>query len=174
MMKEWTDQLPERAAADVWHRQTEAVRARRLGVIEGDLSAAVTAGAQMNGFYEAMRNFLALRDRLFPDLPGDPAWKILVTLALTPDGSAKANVSGICYGADVPMTTALRYIAVMEEQGIIERVPHPNDGRQVMLRLTVEGKRRMQVIADKWVMRLSWMLAPIAALMAAAIGGSVV
>lgn len=174
MINEWTDRLPESVSAEIWQRQNEDRRARRIAALEGELKQSLGSGPDVlvTGIYETMRSFLALRDRMFPDLPSDPAWKLLVTLAATPEGSPKANISGICYGADVPMTTALRYIAAMEHQGIIERISHPDDRRQIMLRLSPEGKRRMESIAQKWMSRIAWLILPLVGLLTSV--GSVV
>ncbi len=166
MMREWTDKLPARQAAEVWDRQSALDLDQQVTRIEGELGRALAADAPGPvGFYDAMRHFLTLRERLFPALPADPAWKLLVTLAHTPGGSDKATVTGISYGAGVPLSTALRYLAIMEVDGIIERVPSRTDGRQVMIRLTPEGRRRLDAIADKWMTRLFVALAvPVAML----------
>lgn len=155
MMNEWSDRLPGHQAADLWERRVEEEVRRRVGAIEGEVRAALTGDrVPAKSFYDAMQRFLTLRETLFPELPADPAWKILVTLAQAPDGSPKTSITGIAHGADVPMATTIRYIAAMELQGVIERVPHPHDRRQVMIRLTREGQRRLDTIADRWAMRL--------------------
>jgi hypothetical protein len=157
MMSEWSDRLPSGKAAELWNRAVEEEVSRRTAQVERELRRTIErapAAPAPAGFYEAMGSFLKLRDKLFPDFPADPAWKILVTLAQTPPDSPKASVTGVAHGADVPMATAIRYIAAMETQGIVERVPHPGDKRQVMIRLTTEGQRRLDTIADKWALRL--------------------
>ena len=160
MLNEWTDRMPRREAAEVWQRRLDEEVARRVAQVEHDLRRAmVREGGVPAGFYEAMQHFLTLRDKLFPGLPADPAWKILVTLAQTPEGSAKTSVTGIAHGAGVPMTTALRYIGAMEVEGVIERVPHPADRRQILIRLTAEGRRKLDALAEKWAMRALMVLA---------------
>lgn len=156
MLNEWTDDLPARDAARLWRERAEQEEARRLAVVEDELrETSRREGAAPAGFYEAMQHFLTLRDKLFPDLPPDPAWRILVTLAQTTRDDARASTTGIAYGAGVPPTTALRCIAAMEVQGIVERVPNIDDKRQVMIRLTAEGRRRLDVIAERWVIRVT-------------------
>lgn len=169
MMREWTDRMPGTAASDLWQKQIERDYVRRVDAIQADLDQAIASPEPPAGFYEAMRSFLVMRDRLFPDMPADPAWKILVTLAQTPPDSPKASITGIVNGAEVPLTTALRYIATMEARGIVERVPHPTDRRQMMIRLTEDGKKRLCAIAEQWQMRLLWLaVAPIGFLAAGA------
>lgn len=155
MLNEWSDRMSTSKMSEFWQRQFEEELQRRVALVEADLRRTFERRQELPlGFYDAMQHFLRLRQSVFPDFPVDPAWKILVILAQTPEGSDKASVSGISHGAEVPLTTALRYIAAMEAQGIIERVPHPNDKRQTMLRLTGEGRRRMEMLEDKWMMRL--------------------
>ena len=158
MMNEWTDRLPADQAAEIWERRVEEEVRRRVGAAERELRAALERDRILpTGFYEAMGHFLTLRERLFPELPADPAWKILVTLARAPEGGPKTSITGIAHGADVPMATAIRYIAAMELQGVIERVPHPHDRRQVLIRLTEDGRRRLDTIAERWAVRLFWL-----------------
>lgn len=167
MLNDWSDRMSAREADEHWRRQVDAEVKRRTARLERELREAVERqGALPTGFYEAMGHFLTLRDKLFPGLPADPAWKILVTLAQTEQGSDKASVSGIAYGAEVPLTTALRYLAALELQGIVERVPHPSDKRQVIIRLTDEGRRRLDTIAERWAIRALWWAALPLALLA--------
>ena len=66
----------------------------------------------------------------------DPAWDILVDLL---DGSLKGvpiSVTSACIASGVPHTTALRYIRILEDNGMISRGPDPKDGRRVYLELT--------------------------------------
>lgn len=156
MMKEWTDRLEPRDAIDVWQRSVEQEMARRLGQIEQDLQQAITRTRMLPaGFFDAMRNFLTLREKLFPNLPADPALKILVILAQSSADSDRNSVTGIAVGADVPLTTALRYLAIMELDGIVERVPDPADRRRIMIRLTDEGRARLNSLAESWAMKLA-------------------
>lgn len=157
MLNDWSDNMDDAQAAAHWRRLRLFMQEERLERVERELDADIKADALAgDSFFEAMRHFLILREKLFPSFPADPAWKILVTLAETPEDSAKSNISGIIYGAGVPFTTALRYIAAMEDQGIIERVPHPSDQRQAMIRLTAEGRARLKAIADGWKGRILW------------------
>lgn len=167
MMREWSDGMTSKEMSDFWQHRVEEEVARRVSRLHKELKESMAQTEKVPvGFYEAMRNFLLLRERLFPDFPADPAWKILTALAETPEGSDKASLTGIAYGAGVPLATALRYIAAMEDQGIIERIPHPTDKRQVMIHLTDHGRQRLDMIAEKWAMRLPWwLLLPISMLL---------
>jgi DNA-binding MarR family transcriptional regulator len=83
------------------------------------------------------------RDREMPDgVMGEPAWDIL--LALFAEEPAKLPVSTVCYGSGVPSTTALRWIGVLEAQGLLERTQHTRDARIVLLSLTDQGRLAME------------------------------
>ena len=154
MLKDWSDRMSTREAIDAWQRVMDEEVARRTARIERELRQSVDRDKMPMGFYEAMAHFLTLRSKVFPSFPADPAWRILVTLAETPPDGDKNSVTGIAHGADVPVSTALRYIAALEVEGIIERVPHATDKRQAILKLTPEGRRRLDTIAEKWATRL--------------------
>lgn len=73
----------------------------------------------------------------------DPAWDILLDLL---DGSLRGvpiSVTSACIGSGVPHTTALRYIRILEDDGMISRVPDPKDGRRIHIELTPGCWRRL-------------------------------
>jgi DNA-binding MarR family transcriptional regulator len=170
MLKEWTDDLTPRDAARVWHEMGRTRLVAELRRLEAELKVAVSQQTvSASSFFSAMRNFMLLRDRLFPDLPGEPAFRLLMTLAEAPPGRGQASVTGIAYGAGVPITTAVRYIAIMEAQGIVERRPDPRDGRRYLIELTAEGRRRVDELADHWALKMLVVLAIPAAVLVCAL-----
>lgn len=50
------------------------------------------------------------------------------------------RIKSACIAAAVPPTTALRWLAIMEEEGIVEKYPDENDGRVTNVCLTTKGK----------------------------------
>jgi hypothetical protein len=81
----------------------------------------------------------------FPaDLFADPAWDILLDLALAAARQASLSVTDVCAGAGVPQTTALRYINLLEGRGLIERAADPLDRRRFWLSLTPTALLAMQ------------------------------
>lgn len=85
-----------------------------------------------------------LRDRFFPaGLFADPAWDMLLDLmAARLEGKAVA-VSSLCIAAAVPSTTALRWIKMLTDQGLVRRLADPQDGRRVYIELGEETARRL-------------------------------
>jgi DNA-binding MarR family transcriptional regulator len=70
------------------------------------------------------------------DLFADPAWDMLLALYAAELGQQRVPVSSLCVASNVPMTTALRWIAHLEREKLIARTPDPLDARRFFLSLT--------------------------------------
>jgi DNA-binding MarR family transcriptional regulator len=80
-----------------------------------------------------------LRSHYFSEeLFADPAWDILLDLLHAEASHRSVSVSSLCLAAAVPATTALRWIKIMERQGLIIRRNDPHDGRRVFVELAPE------------------------------------
>jgi hypothetical protein len=78
-----------------------------------------------------------LRTRFFPEeLFADPAWDMLLDLLQAEVSQFRVSVSGLCAASAVPMTTALRWVTALVEQGLFVRRTDPHDGRRVFVELT--------------------------------------
>jgi len=73
------------------------------------------------------------------DIFSDPAWDIILDLYIHNSKNQDVSVTSVCAASMVPITTALRYITVLSERGLIERSKNPKDGRSYLLRLTPEA-----------------------------------
>ena len=60
------------------------------------------------------------RERCFPGLP-DPAFDILVDLALNTAQGKSVSVTSACLAAFVPSTTGLRHVGLLVGEGLVER-----------------------------------------------------
>lgn len=84
------------------------------------------------------------RERYFDAaLFGEPAWDILLDLALATAEDRKVYVTSCCIASGAPWTTGLRYIALLTDAGLVERQPDPGDGRRCYLSLTETGRDAM-------------------------------
>ena len=94
------------------------------------------------------------RDRAFGDsnLFGEPAWDILLDLAMSEAKGQAVPVSSASAGAGIPLTTALRHVQLLIEAGLIEKHIDITDRRRSFLRLTKKGKRCLLRYADKTFM----------------------
>lgn len=88
----------------------------------------------------AMLKMRRNRDRFFADgLFADPAWDMLLSLYASELGQQSQSVGSLCEAAAVPATTALRWIKLLEDQGLIERRADPLDARRTYLSLSSAG-----------------------------------
>jgi len=88
--------------------------------------------------------FRSMRNRMFgADLFGEPVWDMLLDLFLAQLQQRRISVTSLAIASNVPTTTALRYIEMMIEAQLVERLDDPSDGRRKMIALTHFGYRKM-------------------------------
>lgn len=78
----------------------------------------------------------------------EPAWDILLDLALAGATGRSLSITAVCIGSGVPATTALRWIGVLTKAGLIERQDDRNDRRRGWLSLTEAGRDAMQAYLE--------------------------
>lgn len=77
------------------------------------------------------------REKLFgADLFGEPAWDMLLYLYSRQLRGVAVGTSSLARASSVPSTTALRWMAVMERSGILEKCTSSRDGRVRVQKLT--------------------------------------
>ena len=72
-------------------------------------------------------------------LLGEPAWDILIDLFVHQAAYKRVTVTSACYAANVPLTTALRYISEMEAFALVKRRASRRDRRVRYVELTTKG-----------------------------------
>ena len=108
--------------------------------------AETDAAACVRGYLQARRR----RENLFPaDLFADPAWDILLDLFASSVEGRCVSVSDACVASTVPPSTALRWIARLEELNFVHREADPNDARRFLLSLS---PRAFSLVMD-WTSR---------------------
>lgn len=96
--------------------------------------------ASATDIYRARRR----RKRFFdPVLFGEPAWDLLLDLFIARLKKKRISVSSACHAADVPPTTALRWLGVLADSNLIERFESETDQRVTWVRLTDFGSQSM-------------------------------
>lgn len=83
-------------------------------------------------------------DFFSPGLFADPAWDMLLALYNLELNQQSISVSKLCMSAGVPLTTALRWIAKLESDGLVRREDDPLDGRRSWVELTDAGSCAMR------------------------------
>ena len=89
----------------------------------------------------ARRRRVALFDA---DLFSDPAWDILLELYALHLEQQRASVSGLYLASSVPGSTALRWVAKLERDGLVVRTDDSLDARRSWIKLTADGVERMR------------------------------
>jgi DNA-binding MarR family transcriptional regulator len=87
------------------------------------------------------------RGRYFrKELFAEPAWDMLLDLFIAHLESRPVYVSSLCIAANVPQTTALRYIQDLERNGEIVSHVDSADGRRRWLQLTEDSVAAMSAM----------------------------
>lgn len=125
-----------RLAEDLLARTTTPARDHELSPADkrvSRFSVACGYAPLAQSMYEARE----LRSNYFDDdLFGEPAWDILTDLFVHMDRGRQVSVTSACIASRVPPTTALRWVGVLMDRGLIERVPDPVDRRRAFLQLS--------------------------------------
>lgn len=77
------------------------------------------------------------------ELFADPAWDMLLDLTAARIEGQRVSVTSLCIAANVPPTTALRWIGQMVEAGLFERVHDETDRRRVFIALSDKAETAM-------------------------------
>ena len=86
-------------------------------------------------------NARRLRERYFNRVMfGEPAWDILLTLYASEQSSGRLTISRLAEWIDTPLTSVVRWVNFLEEEGLIERQAHPNDRRTSYVVLLGKGR----------------------------------
>ena len=87
---------------------------------------------------------------------GEAAWDILLDLFVHEGLQKQVSITSACAASGVPPTTALRWLGLLEQQGLVRRIPSKMDARVEYLELTRDG--RLSLIAS--LRRFHELLAP--------------
>jgi FixJ family two-component response regulator len=115
------------------------------GNVDAEREPQRPAGSPIDGpFVRSMIRSRRVRDSFFAgELFADPAWDILLDLTASHLEGRLPSVSSLCLAAGVPPTTALRWIKIMTESGLLERIPDADDGRRILVGLTRQAYDQM-------------------------------
>jgi DNA-binding MarR family transcriptional regulator len=92
-----------------------------------------------------------IRDRfLGGHLFREPAWDILLDLYVAEAEGKQISISSACGAAGLPTATGLRWLAKLEKEELIERIPAGSDGRTVYVSLTAEARAKMTGLLSRF------------------------
>lgn len=84
------------------------------------------------------------RAKHFPQVAQErPVWRIMLDLYVNDVLGRGETVTNLCIASGEPQTTALRWIAVAEEAGILMKLCDAKDRRRRLLVLTNEAKAKL-------------------------------
>lgn len=111
------------------------------------------------GYLRALVAARADREAIFESgLFNDPAWEMMLDLAVAEASHRPMSVTSLCIGSGAPTTTALRRIEDLEGAGLLARTPDRRDRRRVLVSLTELGRERMDAFvrrqADRFGIKL--------------------
>ena len=102
------------------------------GAAEGDSALVLKA----ERIYRGRRK----REKVLPSkLLGEPAWDILLDLFISAVRGRKVRMTSASIAGSVPPTTGLRWMAVLESEGLVERYAEESDRRVANVQLTEAG-----------------------------------
>jgi DNA-binding MarR family transcriptional regulator len=98
----------------------------------------------LRGYANQIRFSRDLRHQTFdPNLFGEPAWDILLSLYIIDSDRRRLNVRELTKHANLALTTALRWLDYLEEQGLIARKANQFDRRVNYVELSDKGRAAM-------------------------------
>ena len=103
----------------------------------------------------------AARARELPaELLGEPAWDILLDLFINRRRGQRISITSACTASQVPPTTALRWIAMLVELGLVSREEDQTDKRRAFVSLSGQGERTVTRLLHGTMNRMRSALAP--------------
>jgi DNA-binding MarR family transcriptional regulator len=112
-----------------------------VGIRQQQLDLGLTETAK--ALYRARRQ----REHYFGALAeafSEPAWDLMLDLFIARREGRRVSVTSAAIAANVPSTTALRWIMLLEEQGVVSREPDARDRRRTWLCLEESAYRQME------------------------------
>lgn len=95
-------------------------------------------------------------DILGSKISRDVPWSILLVL-YTSHEQVNLKISAIHAEIDAPITTVLRWLMLLSDEGFITRRPHPTDGRIYYISLTPAGKSTLDFYFDSILLSNEWL-----------------
>lgn len=114
----------------------------RDGTLSLEVDSLISKVRSVVRFRDLRRNVFAA------DIFADPAWDLLLDIFVCDLSQQRMSVTAACHSARVPQTTALRWLRVLEDAGLIVRSNDPMDGRRVFVSLTEEAFTKMRILVE--------------------------
>jgi hypothetical protein len=83
----------------------------------------------------------------------DPAWDMLLDLFIHKMRGRRVSAGGLCLASNVPHTIALRWIDVLEEEGLLRRSKMHEDAKLDLVEITTGAFQQMRRFIEDSVTR---------------------
>lgn len=154
-------ETPAHAPADSDIREIVRELAGRLAELEertanedGSAPAERLSDAKLamlaDAIYRTRQRRMAHFDR---SLFAEPAWDMLLDLFVNAVRGVRVCTVSLCLAAAVPQATGLRWIKVLQKQGLVRRHRAPDDGRLMVVEITPTGFQLMRRCISDGVLR---------------------
>ncbi|MEP2988256.1 MAG: helix-turn-helix domain-containing protein [Parasphingorhabdus sp.] len=80
----------------------------------------------------------------------DSCWDMCLDIYICDLKRQQITVSSVAHSSGIPMTTAMRYINVMSEEGLLEKTPNPSDNRMILVSTSTSCKQRISEVLKKF------------------------
>ena len=117
---------------------------RETPPLETTLSELSSRYAKLNAIRAAWKARRQRDDYFNAKMFSDPAWDMLLELYAASLADRRMTISRLAERSAVPMTTALRWIATLQSEGVIDRQDDPFDRRRYFLSLSDKGLGAME------------------------------
>lgn len=94
-----------------------------------------------SSIHDARKRRLNLFDA---SLFGEPAWDMLLTLFIARCRGEQVTTTRLCAAGGAPHATGLRWIGLLNSQGLLQRLRAPEDARVMLIELTETGYALMR------------------------------
>jgi len=129
----------------------------RVVVVDGlkDLEALTTVESpnssdDLNKLAESIYAGRRLRDKVLgAEFFGEAAWDILLDLYIAQGQSRRVSLKSAAIGSAAPLTTAHRWLTILEERGLIVRYRDVADARRIYIRPTQTALDKMTLVLRK-------------------------
>lgn len=120
----------------------------------GPSAMSMAGSQQLSQLARVARGILQRRRQREKHLPGhlfaEPAWDILLDLFAADIEGISVSVTSACLAANVPATTAQRYLRALQQERLIARVSDPQDKRRTFVAITPLGRAAL----GEWLLNL--------------------
>lgn len=137
-----------------FHAEQQAATLREFA-FEGDETALAPDTVLADVASEELRRRLTRSRHLPAALFVEIGWEILLELFVSEHDGRRTSLSRICAASEISEATAIRYIAMMVANGLVQQCADPEDVRHKVVRLSPHGLAATRIALQEYVLARS-------------------